>query len=95
MAHTKAGGAKATQKSNVSGKRLGIKAYGGQVVKPGEIIIRQRGRTFIPGKNTKMGKDFTIQSLINGVVEFVWQSRSKKKVNVIPQVKESKDRKSK
>ena len=85
MAHTKAGGSKATQGSNVAGKRLGIKAYGGQVVKPGEIIVRQRGRTFIPGDNTKMGKDFTIMSLINGVVEFVYASRSKKKINVVPE----------
>lgn len=85
MAHTKAGGSKATQKSNVSGKRLGIKAYGGQVVKPGEIIVRQRGRTFIPGKNVKMGTDFTIQSVVDGIVEFVWASRSKKKINVVAQ----------
>ena len=90
MAHTKAGGAKATQKSNVSGKRLGVKAYGGQVVKPGEIIVRQRGQTFLPGKNVLMGKDFTIQSLVNGVVEFVWASRSKKKINVVSQKKEKK-----
>ena len=85
MAHTKAGSSKAGQGSNVSGKRLGIKAYGGKVAKPGEIIVRQRGRTFIPGDNTDMGKDFSIFSKINGVVKFVWHTRSKKKVNVVPQ----------
>lgn len=85
MAHTKAGGSKAGQGSNVIGKRLGIKAYGGEVVKSGEIIVRQRGRTFMPGKNTGMGRDFTIFSKVDGVVEFVWHNKSKKKVNIVPQ----------
>ena len=87
MAHTKSGSSKAGQGSNVSGKRLGVKAYGGQVVKPGEIIVRQRGRTFIPGKNVIMGSDFTIQSVVDGIVEFVWASRLKKKINVLVQKK--------
>ena len=86
MAHTKAGSSKAGQGSNVAGKRLGIKAYGGEVVKAGEIIVRQRGRTFMSGNNTGMGKDFTIFSKIDGVVKFVWHNKSKKKINVIPQV---------
>ncbi|MFH1648914.1 MAG: 50S ribosomal protein L27 [Patescibacteria group bacterium] len=51
-------------------------------------MVRQRGRTFIPGKNVKMGTDFTIQSLIDGIVEFVWASRSKKKINVVSQKKD-------
>ena len=83
MAHTKSGGSGARQGGNVAGKRLGIKISGGSVVKPGQIIIRQRGRTFIPGKNVKMGRDFTIYSIINGLVEFVWANKRQKKINVI------------
>ncbi len=83
MAHKKAGSSKATQKGNVRGKRLGIKASGGSVVKPGQIIVRQRGKDFNPGENVDMGKDFTIFSLIAGVVEFVNVTRKKKKINVI------------
>ncbi|NMB91544.1 50S ribosomal protein L27 [candidate division WWE3 bacterium] len=83
MAHKKGGGSKATQKGNVSGKRLGVKVYGGCVVKPGQIIIRQRGREVIPGKNVEMGKDFTLFSTVDGVVEFVWVTKSRKKVNVV------------
>lgn len=83
MAHKKAGSSKATQKGNVRGKRLGIKSSGGSVVKPGQIIVRQRGRDFNPGDNVKMGKDFTIFSLVTGIVEFVNQTRKKKKINVV------------
>lgn len=83
MAHTKAGGSKAGQGSNVAGKRLGIKIFGGQPVKPGQIIVRQRGRTFIPGENTGMGKDYTIYSLISGKVQFLWKTRKKKQINVV------------
>ncbi len=82
MAHKKAGGAQARQGGNVRGKRLGIKVFGGQVVKPGEIIVRQRGRKYIPGENVGMGKDFTIFSKISGIVEFVFENRKKKKINV-------------
>lgn len=85
MAHKKAGSSKARQGSNVAGKRLGMKVFGGSIVKPGEIIIRQRGRNFIPGENVGMGRDFTIFSKIDGRVEFVWQTRTKKKINVIPE----------
>ncbi len=86
MAHKKAGGAKAKQGGNVAGKRMGVKVYGGSLVQHGSIIVRQRGRVFIPGKNVKMGKDFTIFSMIEGIVEFVWETRKKKKINVIPEV---------
>ncbi len=83
MAHTKSGGAKAGQGGNVAGKRLGVKVYGGSTIKAGEIIVRQRGRTYIAGKNVEMGKDFTLFSLVAGIVEFVWDTKKKKKVNVI------------
>jgi large subunit ribosomal protein L27 len=82
MAHKKAGGSQARQGGNVSGKRLGLKVFGGQSVKPGQIIVRQRGQRFIPGENVGMGKDFTIFSKINGIVEFVFKNRKKKQINV-------------
>jgi len=82
MAHKKAGGAQARQGGNVSGKRLGVKVFGGQNVKPGQIIVRQRGRKFIPGNNVDMGKDFTIFSKVDGIVEFVWKNKKKKQINV-------------
>jgi large subunit ribosomal protein L27 len=87
MAHKKAGGAKANQGSNVIGKRLGFKVASGETVKPGQIIIRQRGRTFIPGKNVDMGRDYTIFSKVIGIVEIVREKRlgNKKKINVIEQ----------
>ena len=84
MAHKKAGGSKAKQGGNVAGKRLGVKIYGGEPVKTGQIIVRQRGRVFIPGLNTDMGKDFTIFAKADGVVKFVWKTRSKKKIDVNP-----------
>ncbi|MBN1162362.1 50S ribosomal protein L27 [Patescibacteria group bacterium] len=84
MAHTKAGGSKAKQGGNVAGKRLGIKVFGGGIVKPGQIIVRQRGRNYIPGENVKMGKDFTLFSVIDGTVHWLWSSRKKKKINVLP-----------
>jgi large subunit ribosomal protein L27 len=84
MAHKKGGGAKAVQKGNVAGKRLGVKTYGGQKAKPGQIIIRQRGRGIIAGKNVKMGKDFTLFASSEGLVEFKWSSNKRKKAHVVP-----------
>ena len=80
MAHKKAGSTKATQGGNVAGKRLGVKVFGGGLVRPGQIIVRQRGRTFIPGKNVSIGKDFTIYSIVDGVVNFVSKGRKSKKI---------------
>ncbi len=61
---------------------LGVKAYGGEKVTAGSIIIRQRGTKIHPGKNVGCGKDFTLFALCDGIVEF--QQSSKKKVNIIP-----------
>ena len=82
MAHKKAGGASARQGGNVAGKRLGVKIFGGQTAKPGDIIVRQRGRTFLPGENVGMGKDFTIFSKVDGIVEFIHKTKKKKQINV-------------
>jgi large subunit ribosomal protein L27 len=84
MASKKAGSSKATQKGNVIGKRLGVKAFGGEVVQPGSIIVRQRGFKFHPGKNTLSGRDHTIFSTIEGIVTFVNFKRTKKRIDVLP-----------
>jgi large subunit ribosomal protein L27 len=84
MASKKAGSSKATQKGNVIGKRLGVKAFGGEAVQPGSIIVRQRGFKFHPGKNTLAGGDHTIFSTIEGIVTFVNFKRTKKRIDVLP-----------
>jgi large subunit ribosomal protein L27 len=69
MAKTKAaGGSKLGRDSNP--KYLGVKAYDGQTVKVGSVIIRQRGMKFVPGNNVKIGRDDTIYSVMDGVVSF-------------------------
>ncbi|MEX1061742.1 MAG: 50S ribosomal protein L27 [Patescibacteria group bacterium] len=70
MAHKKAGGSKARQKTRVSGKRLGLKVSGGQPVTAGSIIIRQRGTKVNPGAGVKMGRDFTLFAVKDGKVFF-------------------------
>ncbi len=82
MAHKTATASKATQKGNVAGKRLGVKLAHGQSVKIGQIIVRQRGRTFIPGDNVRMGKDFTLYSVASGKVRFANTLCRRKEVNV-------------
>ncbi len=77
MAHTKAGGTTKGNRDSVA-KRLGVKLYGGQKAINGNIIIRQRGSKFAAGKGTKMGKDFTIYAIQDGVVNF--SSRQGKRV---------------
>lgn len=70
MAHTTAAKLTASQKSNRTGKRRGVKKYEGELVKAGNIIVRQLGTKFHPGDNVSMGKDYTIYSLIEGKVYF-------------------------
>lgn len=82
MAHKKAGSSKAQQGSNVRGKRMGIKAQEGSLVKPGQIILRQRGKKIQPGENVGIGRDYTIFSKVVGVVNFKNVTRNKKKVSV-------------
>ncbi len=69
MAHKKSGGSSRNGRDS-AGRRLGIKLYAGQVIKAGQIILRQRGTKYYPGENVGLGKDHTIYSLINGVVAF-------------------------
>jgi len=65
------------------GQRLGVKAYGGQTVTAGSIIIRQRGTKILPGENIGHAKDNTLFALIDGVVEFKRKGRDKKIVSVV------------
>ena len=69
MAHTKAGGS-TRQKGNRTGKRLGVKLFGGQKVKNGNIIVRQRGSTFRAGAGVSVGRDFTIYAIKDGEIKF-------------------------
>ena len=69
MAHTKAGGSTQLGRDSTS-KRLGVKIYGGQEAKPGQIIVRQRGTKFRPGKNVSRGEDDTLYAKIGGQVKF-------------------------
>jgi large subunit ribosomal protein L27 len=69
MAHTKAKGSTKLGRESES-KRLGVKLFAGEKAKPGDIIIRQRGSRYSPGKNVKIGSDDTIYSMKNGVVRF-------------------------
>ncbi len=81
MAHKKGGGA--TKKNRDSaGKRLGVKVYGGQTAKPGNIIVRQRGTKFYPGIGTMLGRDHTIFAIKEGLVKFR-QKLGKKLIDVI------------
>lgn len=77
MAHKVAGGSRAAQKGNVAGKRLGVKIYGGQIIKTGQIILRQRGSKFLASLGVGMGKDFTLFAMKNGVVKFSKNSKGR------------------
>ena len=81
FAHKKGGGSTKNGRDSQS-KRLGVKAYGGQTVTAGSIIVRQRGTKVYPGQNVGMGKDYTPFALCNGVVKFD-QSNGKKVVTVV------------
>ena len=69
MAHKKAGGSSRNGRDS-AGKRLGVKKFGGQVVIPGNIIVRQRGTQFHPGDNVGIGRDHTLFALVEGRVRF-------------------------
>ena len=81
MAHTKAQGSSSNGRDS-NGQRLGTKRYGGEVVKPGMVIVRQRGTKILPGLNVGRGKDDTLFAKIGGVVTFEWAKKDKKQVSV-------------
>jgi len=83
MAHKKASGGARNGRDSRS-KRLGVKQYGGQLVKPGSILIRQRGTPFKPGPNVGRGKDDTLFALTSGIVKFDDKGKMGKFVSVLP-----------
>lgn len=83
MAHKKAGGSSRNGRDSES-KRLGVKKFGGEVVIPGNIIVRQRGTQWHPGDNVGMGKDHTLFALSNGKVTFRTKTNGRCFVSVIP-----------
>lgn len=83
MAHKKAGGSSRNGRDS-NPKMRGVKRYGGQNVNSGEILVRQVGTQFHPGRNVGMGRDFTLYSLIPGVVQFERYDRKRKQISVYP-----------
>ncbi len=84
MASKKAAGSTKNGRDSQS-KRLGVKKFGGEAVKTGMILVRQRGTVFHPGKNVLVGRDWTIFAAMDGVVKFERLNRQKLKVSVYPQ----------
>ena len=82
MAHKKAGGTSKNGRDSV-GQRLGIKAGDGQLVTAGTIIVRQRGMTFLAGKGTGLGGDYTVFATVPGHVKFEHATRTKKRVRIV------------
>lgn len=83
MAHKKGAGSSKNGRESES-KRLGVKIFGGQVAKAGNILVRQRGTVHNPGANVGIGKDHTLFALIDGTVAFKKKTNSKSYVNVEP-----------
>ena len=81
MAHKKAGGSSRNGRDSQS-KRLGVKRYAGQTVTAGTILVRQRGTRIHAGNNVGVGKDYTLFSLIDGIVKFEPTSNNRRKVSV-------------
>ena len=84
MAHKKGGGSSRNGRDSHS-KRLGVKKYGGESVRAGNIIIRQRGTKFKPGNGVGLGRDFTIFAVIDGFVKFETVKDGRKQVSVYPE----------
>jgi large subunit ribosomal protein L27 len=83
MAHKKGEGSVKNGRDSQS-KRLGVKIYGGQPALNGNILIRQRGTQYHPGKNVGLGSDFTIFALMDGIVEFKKGKNNKTTVSIVP-----------
>lgn len=83
MAHKKAGGSTKNGRDS-NAQRRGVKAFGGTLVNPGCIIVRQVGSIFHEGQNVGRGKDFTLYSMITGTVQFERLGKKRQKVSVLP-----------
>ncbi|NOX81764.1 LSU ribosomal protein L27p [hydrothermal vent metagenome] len=84
MAHKKAGGSSRNGRDS-AGRRLGVKKYGGELVIPGNIIVRQRGTKFHPGANVGIGKDHTLFATIIGRVKFATKRNGRNFVSILPE----------
>jgi large subunit ribosomal protein L27 len=82
LAHKK-GGSTSRNGRDSPGQRLGVKKYAGEVVSAGSILVRQHGYSIDPGLNVGIGKDFTLYSLVDGLVQYEPASRYKRKVSVV------------
>ena len=88
MAHKKGKGSSKNGRESHS-KRLGVKLFGGQAARAGNILVRQRGTQFHAGNNVGVGKDFTLFALVDGVVKFERHNRDRQKVSVYPVAEEA------
>jgi large subunit ribosomal protein L27 len=87
MAHKKGVGSSRNGRDSEA-QRLGVKRFGGQFVKAGNILVRQRGTKFHPGNNVKKGSDDTLFATIDGVVNFERKDRNRLKISVYPSIQE-------
>ncbi|MBI4556928.1 MAG: 50S ribosomal protein L27 [Candidatus Hydrogenedentes bacterium] len=83
MAHKKAGGSSRNGRDSAA-QRLGLKKFGGQFVRAGGIVVRQRGTQFSPGRNVGRGKDDTLFALADGVVQFRFVGKGRQCVDIVP-----------
>ena len=83
MAHKKGGGSSRNGRDSQS-KRLGVKKYGGEWVRAGNILVRQRGTKIKPGRNVGVGSDYTLFALVDGVVKYETIRDGRKRVSVVP-----------
>lgn len=84
MAHKKGGGSSKNGRDSNS-QRMGIKKFGGEAVRSGNILVRQRGTKFYPGHNVGMGRDYTLFATVDGFVKYENVTRTKKQVSVYPE----------
>ena len=83
MAHKKGGGSSRNGRDS-NAQRRGVKVYGGQAAKAGNILVRQVGTRIHPGKNVGMGRDYTLFALIDGTVQYARLGKDRKQVHVLP-----------
>ena len=83
MAHKKAGGSTRNGRDSI-GQRRGVKRFGGQIVKAGNILVRQLGTKIHPGTNVGLGRDYTLYAKVDGKVEYETFGRNRKRVSVYP-----------
>ena len=83
MAHKKAGGSSRNGRDS-PGQRLGVKRFAGQLVKAGNILVRQKGTVVHPGNNVGVGRDYTLFATVDGIVKYDRKDRYHKRVSIVP-----------